>query len=113
MEASEVIREVQRNWEALYAKKPVNLPAFERLVRSHIPWGVPEEWRSVQDYTLQDPKEAVKEAVADDKAPRSNSAQLPLLRSCLSPCKGSRYTLRGPSSMVRRSRSHGMRPPFG
>ena len=31
-----------------------NLPAFEWLIRAHIPRGVPDEWRSVQDYTLQD-----------------------------------------------------------
>ena len=55
LEASDVIGEVQRYWEALYAKRPVNLPAFERLVRAHIPRGVPEEWRSVQDYTLAGP----------------------------------------------------------
>ena len=72
MEASDVIGEVQRYWEALYAKRPVNLPAFERLVRAHIPRGMPEEWRSVQDYTLQDLKDAMKQAVADDKAPGSN-----------------------------------------
>ena len=72
MEASDVIGEVQRYLEALYAKRPVNLPAFERLVRAHIPRGVPEEWRSVQDYTLQDLKDAVTQAVADDKAPGSN-----------------------------------------
>ena len=41
MEASEVIGEVQRYWEALYAKRPVNLPAFERLVRAHISRGMP------------------------------------------------------------------------
>ena len=46
----------------------MNLPAFERLVRAHIPRGVPEEWWSVQDYTLQDLKDAVKQAVGDDKA---------------------------------------------
>ena len=34
MEASDVIGEVQRYWEAMYAKRPVNLPAFERLVRA-------------------------------------------------------------------------------
>ena len=39
LEASDVIGEVQRYWEALYAKRPVNLPAFERLVRAHIPQG--------------------------------------------------------------------------
>ena len=43
LEASDVIGEVQRYWEVLYAKRPVNLPAFERLVRAHIPRGVPEE----------------------------------------------------------------------
>ena len=53
LEASDVIGEVQTYWEALYAKRPVNLPAFERLVRAHIPKGVPEEWRLVQEYTLQ------------------------------------------------------------
>ena len=52
MEASEVIGEVQRYWEAVYAKRPVNLPAFSRLVRAHIPRGVLDEWRSAQDYTL-------------------------------------------------------------
>ena len=31
--ASDIIGEVQRYWEALYAKQPVNLPAFEWLVR--------------------------------------------------------------------------------
>ena len=39
LEASDVIGEVQRYCEALYAKRPVNLPAFERLVRAHIPRG--------------------------------------------------------------------------
>ena len=47
MEAPEVIGEVQTYWEALYAKRPVNLPAFERLVRAHIARGVPDEWKSV------------------------------------------------------------------
>ena len=37
MEASEVIAESQRYCEALYANRPVNLPAFARLVRAHIP----------------------------------------------------------------------------
>ena len=31
MEALEVIGEVQWYWEALYAKRPVSLPAFEML----------------------------------------------------------------------------------
>ena len=53
MEALEVMGEVLKLSEALYDKRPVNLPALERLVRAHIPRGVPEEWRSVQDYTLQ------------------------------------------------------------
>ena len=79
LEASDVIGEVQRYWEALYAKRPVNLPAFERLVRAHIPRGVPEEWRSVHDYTLQDLKDAVKQAVADDKAPGSNRVTAALI----------------------------------
>ena len=37
MEASDVIGEVQRYWKVLYAKRPVNLPAFERLARADIP----------------------------------------------------------------------------
>ena len=56
----------------MYAKRPVNLPAFERVVWAQIPRGVPSEWRSVKDYNLQDLKDAVKHAVADDKAPGSN-----------------------------------------
>ena len=72
MEALDVIGEVQRYWAALHAKRPVNLPAFERLVRAHIPRGVPEEWRSVQDYTLQDLKDAV-------KAPGSNRVTAALI----------------------------------
>ena len=60
MEGSKVIGEVQRYREALYAKRPANLRAFERLVRAHIPQGVPDEWRLVKDYTLQDLKDAVK-----------------------------------------------------
>ena len=76
--ASDVIGEVQRCWEALYAKRPVKL-AFERLVRAHIPRGVPEEWRSVQDYTLKDLKDAVKQAVVDDKAPGSNRVTAALI----------------------------------
>ena len=47
IEASEVIGEVQRYWQALYAKRPVNLRAFERVVRAHLPQGVPYELRSV------------------------------------------------------------------
>ena len=70
LEASDVIGEVQRYWEALYSKRPVNLPAFERLVRAHIPKGVPEECRSVQDYTMQDLKDAVRQAVASCRPPK-------------------------------------------
>ena len=88
MEAPDVIGEVQRYWEALYAKRPVNLPAFERLVRAHIPRGVPEEWRSVQDYTLQDLKDAVKQAVADDKAPGSNRVTAALKAKLPEPVQG-------------------------
>ena len=43
IEAWEVIREVERCGEALYAKRPVNLPAWERLGRAHIPRGLPDE----------------------------------------------------------------------
>ena len=88
LEASDVIGEVQRYWEALYAKRPVNLPAFERLVRAHIPKGVPEEWRSVQDYTMQDLKDAVRHAVADDKAPGSNRVTAALIAELPEPVQG-------------------------
>ena len=88
LEASDVIGEVQRYWEALYAKRPVNVPAFGRLVRAHIARGVPEEWRSVQDYTLQDLKDAVKQAVADDKAPRSNRVTAALIAELPKPVQG-------------------------
>ena len=88
LEASGVIGEVQRYWEALYAKRPVNLPAFERLVRAHIPKGVPEEWRSVQDYNLQDLKDAVRQAVADDKAPGSNQVTAALIAELPEPVQG-------------------------
>ena len=88
LEASDVIGEVQRYWEALYAKRPVNVPAFERVVRAHIPRGVPEEWRSVQDYTLQEFKDAVKQAVADDKAPGSNRVTAALIAELPEPVQG-------------------------
>ena len=88
LQASDVIGEVQRYWEALYAKRPVNLPAFERLVRAHIPKGVPEEWRSVQDYTLQDLKDAVRQAVADDNAPGSNRVTAALIAELPEPVQG-------------------------
>ena len=63
----------------LYAKRPVILPAFERLVGAHIPRGVPKDWSSVQDYTLQDLTDAVKRAVADGKAPGSNKVTAALI----------------------------------
>ena len=88
LEASDVITEVQRYWEALYAKQPENLPAFERLVRAHIPKGVPEEWRSVQDYTMQDLKDTVRQAVADDKAPGSNRVTAALIAELPEPVQG-------------------------
>ena len=88
LEASDVIGEVQRYWEALYAKRPVHLPAFERLVRAHIHKGVPEEWRLVQDYTLQDLKDAVRQAVADDKAPGSNRVTAALITELPEPVQG-------------------------
>ena len=88
MGASNVLGEVQRYWETLYAKRSVNLPAFERLVRAHIPRGVPEEWRSVQDYTLQDLKDAVKQAVADHNAPGSNRVTAALIAELTEPVQG-------------------------
>ena len=88
LEASDVIGEVQRYGEALYAKRPVNLPAFEQLVQAHIPRGVPEEWSSVQDYTLLDLKDAVKQAVADDKAPGSNRVTAALVAELREPVQG-------------------------
>ena len=39
MEASDVIGDDQWYWEALYAKRPMNPPAFKRLVTAHIPRG--------------------------------------------------------------------------
>ena len=66
----------------------MNLPAFERLVWAHIPRGVPEEWRSVQDYTLRDLKDAVRQAVADDKAPRSNRVTAALIAELPEPVQG-------------------------
>ena len=57
----------------------MNLPAFERLVLAHIPRGGPEKWRSLQDYTLQDLKDAVRQAVADDKAPGSDRVTAALI----------------------------------
>ena len=88
MEAWDVIGEVQRYWEAPYAKRPATPPAFERLVRAHIPRGVPEEWRSVQDYTLQDLKDAVKQTLADDKAPGSNRVTAALIAELPEPVQG-------------------------
>ena len=88
MEASEVIGLVQRYWEAPYAKRTVNLPAFESVVRAHIPRGVPDEWRSLQDYTLQDLKDAVKQAVGDDKAPGSNRVTVGLIAELPEPVQG-------------------------
>ena len=87
-EASDIIGEVQRYWEALYAKQPVNLPAFERLVQAHISRGMPEEWRSVQDYTLQHLKDAVRQAVAHDKAPGSNRVTAALIAELPEPVQG-------------------------
>ena len=66
----------------------MNLPAFERPVRGHIPRGVPEECRSVQDYTQQDLKDAVKQAVADDKAPGSNRVTAALIAELPKPVQG-------------------------
>ena len=86
MEASEVIGEVQRYWEALYAKRPVNLPAFERLVRAHISRGVPDDWSSVQE--LHALKDAVKPAVADDKSPGSNRVTSALIGELPEPVQG-------------------------
>ena len=88
LEASDVFGDVQRYWEELYAKRPVNLLAFKRLVRAHIPRGVPEEWRSVQHYTLKDLKDAVKQAVVDDKAPGSNRVTAALIAELPEPVKG-------------------------
>ena len=53
-----------------------------------MPRGVPEEWRSVQDYTLQDLKDAVKQAVADDKAPGSNRVTASLIAELPEPLQG-------------------------
>ena len=88
MAALEVIGEVHRYSEAMYGKRPVNVLAFQRLVRAHIPRGVPDEWRSVQDNTLQDLKDAVKQAVAEDKAPGSNRVTAALITELPEPMQG-------------------------
>ena len=88
LEASDVIGEVQRYSEALYAKQPVNLPALERLVRAHIPPGVLDERRSVQDYTLQYLKDAVRQVLADDRAPGSNRVTAALIAELAEPVQG-------------------------
>ena len=88
MEASEAIGKVQRCWKALHANQPVNLPVFERLVGVHIPRGVANEWKWVQDYTLQVLKDAVKHAVADDKAPGRNGVTATLIAEVLEPVQG-------------------------
>ena len=49
---------------------------------------MPEEWRSVQDYTMQDLKDAVRQAVADDKAPGSNRVTAALIAEPLEPVQG-------------------------
>ena len=64
MEAAAVIGDLQRYWEAVYAKRPINLPALERLDMAHIPCGVPGEWSLVHDYTLQDLQDGVKHAMS-------------------------------------------------
>ena len=81
-------REVQGYWEALYAKRPVNPPAFEGLVRAHIPRGVPDDWKSVQDHTLHDLKDAAEQAVADDKAPGSDRVTAALIAELPEPVQG-------------------------
>ena len=113
LEASDVIGEVQRYWEALYAKRPVNLPAFEGLVRAHIPRGVPEEWRSVRDYTLQDLKDAVRQVVSDDKAPGSNWVTAALIAELPEQVQGLLVRVQGYPYGLRTSRSPGMRPLSG
>ena len=88
MEASQFIGEIQRYREALYAKRPVNLPAFERLARAHILWGVLDERKSVQDYTLQHLKDTAKHVVADDKAPGSHRVTAALIAELPEPEQG-------------------------
>ena len=77
-----------RGTGTLYAKRLVNLPAFERLVWAHIPRGVPNQWKSIQDHVLQALKDAVKHTVADDKAPRSNSVTAALIAKQPEPVQG-------------------------
>ena len=113
MEASDVIGEVQRYWKAVYAKRPVNLPAFEQLVRAHIPRGVREERTAVQGHTLQDLKDAVRQALADNKAPASNRLTAALIAELLSRCRGSWCTRTEPSCEVRTSGNPGTRPLSG
>ena len=72
MEASNIIGEAQPYLKAVYAARSVNLPAFEHVVRDHIPRGVPKGWRSVQEYTLKDLQEALKDDMAQGKTQGSN-----------------------------------------
>ena len=113
MEASKVIAQVQRYWEALYAMRPVNLPAFEKLVRAHISRGVPDEWKSVQDYTLQDLKDAAKQVVADDTTPGSNRVTAALIVELPELVQGLLVHPTEPSSVAQNSPSRGMRPSSG
>ena len=66
----------------------MNLPAFERIDRAHIPRGVPDEWRSVQAYTLQDLKDALKKALPDGKAPGSHRVTAALIAKLQEPMHG-------------------------
>ena len=97
----------------LYAKRPVYLPAFERPVRAHIPWGVPKRWKSVQDYTVHDLEDAVKQARPDDKSPGSNRVTAALIMELPELRKGSCGTPTKQSSVAQKSQSRGMRPSSG
>ena len=96
----------------MYAKRPVKLPAFERLVRAHIHRGVPDEWKSVQDYTLPDlkVKDAVKQAAEDDNAPGSNRVTAAFIAELPEPVQGLWCMPTKPSSVAKKSGNRGMRP---
>ena len=44
-EGFDVITLVWSDWDTLYSKQPVNLPAYQRLVQAQIPSGVPGDRR--------------------------------------------------------------------
>ena len=67
----------------------------------------------MQDYTLQDLRDAVRQAVADDKPPGSNQVTAVLVAELHEPVRGSWCTRTGLSCAVRTSQNPGTRPLSG